>query len=162
AILVDPVDPQIIYTGTWGRGVFKSVNGAMDWLEITADLLHQVVVSLGIDPRDPNTIYAGTNGSGVHKSTDGGATWFATGLTYPFIFGSLLVDPRDSNTVFAGTNGGIYKSTNGGQTWALTSPGITLTRHLAMHPSDSNILYATKSTGSVLGGVYKSIDAGET
>ncbi len=86
---------------------------------------------------------------------------------------SIIVDPDDNTrqTWFAGSvSGGIWKTTNGGNSWDLISPEITnmSTVCLVMAPSNSSVIYAGTGEGyyniaSVQGnGVYKSTDKGQT
>ncbi|MCB0312539.1 MAG: glycosyl hydrolase, partial [Calditrichaeota bacterium] len=89
-----------------------------------------------IDPQNPDVVYVGTGeangghnnfaGGGVYKSTDGGATWQFLGLENTVSVGRIVVDPSNSQRVFLAAVGsyfapnperGIYRSTDGGQTW---------------------------------------------
>jgi photosystem II stability/assembly factor-like uncharacterized protein len=98
-----------------------------------------VVTSLAVDPQRPRIVYAGVTGAaltwdqgkGVFKSTDGGRTWRAvnrglTGTNEPVgstlaVF-SLAIDPRHPRIVYAATEEfGLYKSTDGGAHWRLSS-----------------------------------------
>ncbi len=89
------------------------------------------VNAIAIHPTDPNTIYIGVSKGGVWKSTNRGSTW--TNLT-DFLaaqyVGCLAIDPADPNTIYLGTGEeyyagntlggvGIYKSTDGGNSWTL-------------------------------------------
>ena len=53
-----PSDPQIVYLGTGGSGVYKSMNGASSWQP--AGLAGETIQSLAVDRTDPNLIYAAT------------------------------------------------------------------------------------------------------
>jgi hypothetical protein len=119
SIAIDPNDPNTIYAGTPGGGIFKSSNGGENWSEVNTGLTHRTVRALVINPKDSNTVYAGTFGRGVFKSTDGGESWSEVnpGLTNRNVT-FLAIDPKNSNTIYAGTNGNsIFASYDGGQTW---------------------------------------------
>src|SRR6187402_335598 len=95
ALAIDPQTPTTIYAGTYGGGVFKSLDSGAHWFPINAGLLDRYVTALQIQPDAPETVYAGTYDSGVFKSTDGGASWIAlspgmTGLEIR----SLAIDPN--------------------------------------------------------------------
>lgn len=83
AIALDPVRANILYVGTWGRGVMKSDDGGQTWSALCFDGSRRGVPALAIAPTDPETIYAGvrwftgpdTQTGGMFASTDGGATW---------------------------------------------------------------------------------------
>lgn len=121
------------------------------------------------DPNNANTFYAGAPAGGIWKSTDAGLTWTPLIDHLPQIgVSAIAIDYNDSNTIYIGTGDddasdsftiGIWKSTDGGTTWAETginaanSPGeIT---DVYIHPTDSNILWASTSDG-----VMKTTDAG--
>ena len=99
------------------------------------------------DPNRSGVVYAWvnqnlTNGS-ITKSTDGGATWSTVFPTTAPIY-NITVDPENSDIVYAPTMGrGAFKSTDGGQRWALMSglspTGISI---IVVDPSDSQVLYA--------------------
>lgn len=76
AVAVDPSDSQILYAGTWGGGIFKSVNGGAGWTPASnGGLSNAYIFSITIDPATPKTLYAATNGDWIFKSTDGGDSW---------------------------------------------------------------------------------------
>jgi photosystem II stability/assembly factor-like uncharacterized protein len=146
---------NIIYVGTFGDGVYKSINGAASWRP--SGLQRIYILSLVISP--DNVIYAGTGFYGIYKSIDGGSTWMQTGFKDPTLVFSLAIDPRSSNVIYAGTYGqGVYKSIDGGETWiqsGLTNePAVWC---LAVDPTGT--VYAGTVGGN---GVYKSIDGGST
>ncbi len=72
---------------------------------------------------------------------------------------ALAIDPVLPSTVYAGTDGGVFRSTDGGATWAVANSGLTnpFVAALAIDPITPSTLYA--GTG---GGVFKSTDAAAT
>lgn len=72
--------------------------------------------------------------------------------------GVLAVDSRLFGTVFFGTFGGMFRSTNGGSTWAATNAGLTnVTVHVvAVDPLTPTTIYA----GTRDQGIFKSTDGG--
>jgi len=161
SIAIDPATPQTLYAGTYGGGVFKSVNGGTSWSGVSTGLTNTVVHSLALDPSAPQTLYAGTNGGGVFKSANGGTSWSAanSGLTSVSDVFSLALDPSNPQTLYAGTNGGgIFKSVNGGTSWNSVNSGLTnaFVLSLAFDPSNPQTLYA----GTNDGGIFKSVNGG--
>ena len=164
-ILVDPVNPLNVYVGTeFAGGIFWSNDGAETWN--AADVLG-IVYELGIHPTNPSTLYAGTS-SIVSKSTNQGRDWTlaANGLPNTVEYKALAVDPSDGETVYAASsprigspeNAGIYKTTNGGDTWAESSTGFEITFEvlaLEIDRGDPSTLYA----GGFGGILQKSTDA---
>ncbi|MEI6205239.1 MAG: FG-GAP-like repeat-containing protein [Desulfuromonadales bacterium] len=157
-IAIDRSNPQTLYAGTWGGGVFKSTNGGSSWSAINSGLTKSTINALAIDPSTPQTVYAGTWGGGVFKSTNGGSSWSAvnSGLTNSNV-SSLALDPSTPQTVYAGTSGGgVFKSTNGGSSWSAVNSGLTnsYVRSLAIDPSTPQTVYAGTNGASV----FKTID----
>ncbi|MET0622748.1 MAG: SBBP repeat-containing protein, partial [Pyrinomonadaceae bacterium] len=100
-------------------------------------------------------------GDPIQRSTDGAANWSpsASGVT-AFSVADIAVAPGDGSVVYAGANNGVYKSTDGGQSWQLTgaagAPNVpTLVRSVVVDPSNASVIYAAASPG-----VYKSTDGG--
>ncbi len=129
-LIFDPTNPQIVYAGTFGSGVYKSLDGGNIWLPASQGLTNLYINSLAIDPTQPSTLLAGTYKSQVYKSEDGGSTWYwsGTGMQEGAIVYSIAIDPFDPTLVYAGTRGisnngnppwsGIlYQSIDGGSTW---------------------------------------------
>lgn len=135
------------------------------------------VNSIVAHPGNENILLAGFAGGGLFKSADGGVNWTAVFDDQPELsIGDITYDPSDPNIVYAGTgdpnmpsitfNGnGIYKSTDGGDTWnylALGQQGII--SKVVVDPGDPDILYAATMGNPYVRdgerGVYKSDDGG--
>jgi photosystem II stability/assembly factor-like uncharacterized protein len=163
ALAVDPLQPTTLYLGSiGGLGVYKSVDGGASWTPPGPGLedARGMVFALATDPRHSGTVYAGTQ-PGVDKTIDGGATWAPaqSGIPGGSQISALAIDPSSPSTIYAGTgvgNTGIYKTTNGGVSWAAVGP-IPLGSALAVDPSNSRTVYTGSSAG-----VYKSTDGGMT
>ena len=70
---VDSLNKDVIYAGTQGNGVLKSVDGGLTW--VSSGLQGQIVKALAVSPLEPGTVYAGTKPVGMYVSKDGGASW---------------------------------------------------------------------------------------
>uniref|UniRef100_UPI0030EBC9E0 WD40/YVTN/BNR-like repeat-containing protein n=1 Tax=uncultured Maribacter sp. TaxID=431308 RepID=UPI0030EBC9E0 len=122
-------------------------------------------------------------GDGVYKSTDAGKTWKHIGLDKTRHISDVIIDPTDPNIIFVSAQGaqygpsterGIYKSTDGGDTWknVLFVDNTTGASGLTMDMTNPTILYAamwqhrrypwTMESGGKNSGIYKSTDSGET
>lgn len=138
AIAADPRQSQVIYAGTWGGGIYKSVDGGNNWKFAGNGLGVMYIDSMAVDPVVTTTVYAGTHGGGVYKSTDGGASWTAVnnGIQNRAVVYTITVNPGNHSLVYAGTRGApetpgppwsgiLYKSNNGGASWypVLTNVG---------------------------------------
>lgn len=139
---------------------------------------------------DPDRYYIAGADGGVWGSTDGGATWTPLTDHMPTsAIGALAVDPTDDRVVYAGTGEanyanhsryglGLYKTTDGGQTWAHLAEGTFAGRtfsKIVIDPHDTGTLYAAvaraggfPALAAAKGhpgadepvGVFKSTDAG--
>ena len=166
-IVVDPVNPSNVYAGSFGAGVFKSVDGGLTWVPKNWGLESLSVDSMAIDPSDPNRLFAGTFGAGVFVSTNGAETWKSAnvGLDSDFIE-TIVFDGSDPGTVYVGTTDmGVRKSTDGGATWSPSSSGLPTgigVASIAIDPTDPTVLFAGTTLAPPFDffGVYKSTDAG--
>ncbi|MBR2648760.1 MAG: hypothetical protein IKD55_07960 [Sediminibacterium sp.] len=173
-----------------GDGVYKSTDAGKTWTNMG---LHdgQQIGGIIIDPNNENRIFVAILGHpygpnkerGVYRSIDGGKTWEQV-LYKDENTGAVQVsfDPNNSNIIYAdlwagrqgpwengqwnGPESGLFKSTDGGNTWKKLTKGLPTTQQglgrigFAIAPTNSNRLYATVDAGRY-GGVYRSDDAGE-
>ncbi len=180
-----------------GNGIYRSADAGKTWQHLGLQDGQQIP-SLAVDPRDPNRVYAAVLGHpygpneerGIFRSADGGATWKRVLYKDANTGGDdVVLDPANPQVVYAslwesrlgpwedgnqyeGTHGGLFKSTDGGDTWKPLSKGLPenlVQVHIAVSPSDENRLYATVATAKQGGyasaaglGVYRSDDAGES
>ena len=119
AMAVHPLDSRRLYLGT-AEGLYRSLDGGTTWLAsndgFVASDIRLVLDVLG----DKDHLYAATRW-GVYETTDGGETWNARnrGLSNLNVV-SLALDPADHEHLYAATwEGEIYRSTDGGNNWAL-------------------------------------------
>jgi photosystem II stability/assembly factor-like uncharacterized protein len=176
-LAVYPANPQIMYAGTWGAGVFRSTDGGATWVGVNSGLNNLQINALAVDPNNYNIVYAGPYREKLYKTTNGGQTWAltATGIQEQAIVYSIAVDPTNSSRVYISTRGIsnnnnrpwkgiIYRTTNGGATWipALENVGGTEQQDwaysLAVHPLSPNQVYAAYHEYFV----WRSNDYGQT
>jgi photosystem II stability/assembly factor-like uncharacterized protein len=153
-------DERTIYAA--GYSIHRTTDGATSWTPMFTNLQSR---SLAIDPADARTVYMGASVGGspwaLYNTTDGGDSWLG------FIVGdlsgeiqALAIDPDRPSTLYVGKvweAGGLFKSTDGGVSWAkLSLPYGILS--VAIAPNDRNVVYASGQWG----GVYQSRDAGTT
>ena len=163
-----PQHNDTIYAGAPSGGLWVSYDDGQTWQTFTDELTNIGVSDLAIDPQHPDTMYlatgdrddADTYSFGLMKSVDGGVTWSATGLSFNvsnnYRIGRVLVHPDSTNIVVAATNGGIYRSTNYGQTFSLEQSGL----FYGVHMGHGDTLFATTSGSSPK--VYRSVNAGDS
>ena len=187
-----PGKPNLFYFGATGGGVWKTTDGGRSWENISDGYFGGSIGAVEVAKSDPNVIYAGggektvrgnvSSGYGVWKTTDAGKTWSKAGLEKSRHIPRLRVHPSNSDLVYAAVLGniykptkgrGIYKSTDGGQSWEQVlfvneNAGAV---DLVMDPNNPRIIYASTwrvqrtpfslSSGGPGSALWKSTDGGE-
>jgi photosystem II stability/assembly factor-like uncharacterized protein len=149
ALDVADSDPRVVYAGTGSEGLRSNVS----------------------------------IGKGIYKSTDAGETWTHVGLRETAIIGAVVIHPTDPDIVYVAALGnpfapsterGVYRTRDGGRTWQkrLFVSDSTGAVDIELQPGNPNVVYATMwraerkpwtiISGAREGGVYKSIDGGES
>lgn len=152
----NPDNANIIYIGAPDGGLWKTTNGnnATPTWRTNTDFLTIVGVSdLVIDPDNTNIMYLATgdlendrNSIGILKSVDGGTNWESTDAEWPLSnywkISKLLMNPSDPLNMLASTNVGIFRTTDG---WQSYTPYITTVSFQDMEykPGDFNTIYAS-------------------
>ncbi|MFW6198510.1 MAG: VPS10 domain-containing protein, partial [Acidobacteriota bacterium] len=173
----------------WGDGVYRSLDGGRTWERMglpESEHIGKIIVH----PDDGEVVFVAAEGPlwssggqrGVYRTTDGGETWEAvleidedTGAT------DLELDPSDPDTIYAaayqrrrsvaaflggGPQSGIYKSTDGGDSWRRIETGLPQGDMgkigLAVTPADPGLVYATIEADETERGLYRSTDKGES
>ncbi|MEL7485783.1 MAG: hypothetical protein AAGJ87_01055 [Pseudomonadota bacterium] len=140
-----------------------------------------IVVGMG---ESPFRGVASSQGDGVYKSTDAGATWSHLGLEETRQISSIRIHPDNPDVFWIAAQGdswgpsearGVYKTVDGGATWRKTLVGANDTTgaiDLKLDPHNSRIVFAALwdhqrkpwevRSGGAGGGLWKSVDGGET
>ena len=175
-------------TTSHGDGVYKSTDAGVTWTHVGLPRAGQIS-RIKIHPQNPDIAYVGVQGQiwgpseerGVYRTTDGGQVWeqvlkvdAQTGAT------DLRMDPTNPRILYAsmwehgrkpwfvlsgGRAGGIFKSTDGGDSWTKLTGGLPeFIGKIGVDVSASNPkrLYAIVEALPPEGGLYRSDDAGET
>lgn len=159
AIALDPKNANRIYVGGADGGVWRSDNKGITWMALTDHEPSMATGSIAIDPTNSNVVYVGTGeatysgtsyyGNGVLKSVDGGYSWkhLRNGLPANAHTSRILVSAKNpSIVILALATRGIYRSTNGGDTWIRTFG--TKTDDIVFHPQDNSIIYGVGGDGT--------------
>jgi photosystem II stability/assembly factor-like uncharacterized protein len=174
SVIVDPDDPSFKtwYAAAVSGGIWKTTDEGKNWANITPDLPNLATNTIAMAPSDHNTIYAGTGegyggvgmvgGNGILKSANRGISWQllnATTVNDNFRFvNKILIDPVNKNILLAATNNGIFKSSDGGQSWYGVYERGYAVQDLLADPAD----FTTQYAGVYGYGVIKSDDSGES
>jgi photosystem II stability/assembly factor-like uncharacterized protein len=149
SVAVDPVNPSIIYAGTWHLP-WKTEDGGKTWHSIKQGLIvDSDVFSIILDPVQPNIVFLSAC-SGIYKSENAGELFKKIqGIpTTARRTRKLLQDPVNRQVVYAGTTEGLYKTVDGGKTFArMTGPDV-IVNDVFVDPNDAqHVLLATDRSG---------------
>ena len=172
-----------------GDGIYKSTDGGKTWKQMGLENTH-VISKIVVDPQNPDRVYAAALGHvfadnperGLYRSEDGGKTWkkilFVNDKTGAI---DIAMDPNNPRILFAafwqtfrkpwvmssgGEGSGLYKSTDGGDTWTNISQNPGMPKGLigkigvTVSPVNSNRVWAIIENKN--GGVFRSDDGGKT
>ncbi len=163
-------DSTNVYVGAESYGLYRLAAGSDHWETLTNGLPERVQVQgIAIHPGNPDVVYAGTN-NGPYRSSDRGNNWER--LDYPVAapgVWSFLFRPGDPSVMYLGTAPGeIYRSVNGGDSWAKLPATMggnecqmafpTRVIALAADPNFPDEMYAALEVA----GVIRSADGGDT
>jgi photosystem II stability/assembly factor-like uncharacterized protein len=147
-----------LYAGTHNGGVWMSPNTNGTWTDISAglgDLRVRSVKAVGA-----SQVFAGTNGDSAWKYT---GSWAQKGpsIRAPGVI-QIVIHPNNQAAIFAGTDQGVYKSSDGGETWEPKNQGLggygdLVITGISIDPSSPNTIYlATWGYG-----IFQSTDGGD-
>lgn len=107
-IAIDPINPKVLYAGTFRGGNFKTTDAGNTWYEL-AGSPHENNWVIKVSPKNPGVLYVGNAGQGVYESRDGGKSWHElfTQLTSRNIY-ALAINQKHP-TVFAGSSSGKFR-----------------------------------------------------
>lgn len=191
-IAIHPEDESTWYVAVGSGGVWKTTNKGISWKPVFDDQNSYSTGAVTIDPNNPEIIWLGTGenvggrhvgyGDGLYRSTDGGSSWKNMGLKESEHISKIIVHPENSDIIWVAAQGplwskggerGLYKSTDGGQSWKKTLgdeewTGVT---DMVIDPRNPDRLYAAtwqrhRNIAAYMGGgpntaLYRSEDGGE-
>ncbi|MFZ1983192.1 MAG: hypothetical protein WAU91_02190, partial [Desulfatitalea sp.] len=198
-LAIDPRNPNKIFAGTYlGNGLFLSQDGGATWQRVRTQNLFlgedsfedHAVQAVAIAPSDSNVVWVAHNGW-LAKSADGGQTWLHISnrtlqATCTGCGGNsdanrhcmaLAIHPTNPNVVYVGTSGpsaaatsgAVYKTEDGGLTWAKLNQGANFdyaVDDVALDPNDPAIVWAVTNSNGYNniwdGTVFRSADSGQS
>lgn len=152
SIATTPADTNLLYvwsddTTLTNQNFFKSINGGaaftlMSSPETNASPYGYYDRVLTVAPANPNLVYTG--GFGIGVSPDGGNSWTtSSGIIHPDNH-DIEFNPTNSGIIYSCNDGGIFKSTDGGNTWNDLSTGLNIKQYyrLSCSATNPNLMYA--------------------
>jgi photosystem II stability/assembly factor-like uncharacterized protein len=156
-------NPNIVYVGAATGGVWKSVDGALSFTPLFDDQPVAAIGAVSVFQANPDIVWVGTGegnprnsmsvGNGVYKSLDGGTTWKHLGLEQTERIHRIILHPKNPDVAWVAAMGrawgqnperGVFKTTDGGKTWAKVLYGDPRTgaADLIIDPSNPDKLFA--------------------
>jgi photosystem II stability/assembly factor-like uncharacterized protein len=168
-ISINQKNPEELFVGTYGFGVFKTTDGGTDWN--WTKTTKPFILSISFDETKEGHVYVGTVDEGIVKSTDGGGHWtlldFDSSSTISSGFRQIVFHRQDQNIAYiaAGVYG-LLKSIDGGISWCETTlkggnDPWSLVWSIAINPETPETIFAGKS-GYWSRDLYRSTDGGGT
>lgn len=186
--------PNEYFFGAAGGGIWKSTDYGNTWEPVAdKDLGSSSVGAIAVAASNPDIIYAGMGescfrgniiqGDGLYKSTDAGKTWQHVGLKNSETVSKIRIHPTNPDIAYVAVFGhayganeerGVYKTTDGGKTWAriLFRDPKTAAIDVSLDPKNPDVLYASlwevyrtphsMESGGPGSGLFKSTDSGAT
>jgi len=191
-------NPDVLYVGAATGGLWKSVDGGVTWKPIFDDQPVAAIGAIAVHPQQSEMVWVGTGegnprnsasvGNGIYLSRDGGTTWKHVGLKDSERIHRIVLHPREPETAWVAALGktwgnhpqrGIFKTTDGGETWKkvlyaseVGAAETTGGSDLVIDPSNPHKLFATLwqhrrwpwsfESGGPGSGIFVSHDSGET
>lgn len=166
AIVVDYLNPQVIYMGTGDRdasdapglGVWKSLDGGLTWEPSNTGMGNATVGRMLIHPTN-NAILLAATSTGIYKTTDSGATWYKTRSGN---FREIVYKPGNPDIIYAATGGIFNRSEDGGETFNVISSGLPGGARgvIAVSAANPEIVYFLLTNQDSFKGIYQSTNSG--
>ena len=192
SIDVEVANPNNIWIGAASGGVWKTNNSGVSWTPVFDEQPILNIGAVAMQQSNPSVVWVGTGegnprnsisiGEGIYKTLDAGKTWKKMGLEQTRNIHRVIIDPTNPNVVYAGAignpygqskNRGVYKTTDGGETWnqILYTNDTSGVGDMIMDPKNPNKLLVAMwhhyrnpyhlESGGKGSGIYMTIDGGK-
>jgi photosystem II stability/assembly factor-like uncharacterized protein len=136
--------------------IYRSDNGGNTWTKVgkpqgnfTCQCSYDQV--LEVDPSNPDNVYFG--GVGIYRSTNGGQSWSDISRNTHVDFHAIIFTPGNSRRMFVGSDGGVWTTSDGGNTFINVNGNLSLTQFqsVSIHPTNPTItIGGTQDNGTNL------------
>lgn len=141
-------EPDTLYAGVEEAGLFRSTDRGHSWAEVSGLTAHPsrpawfpgggglCLHTILVDPQNARRIWVGISAVGAFRTDDGGETWQVCNTGLPTVptgqddmsvgrcVHKMVLDPDDSNTLYMQFHGGVFKSTDGADSWHAIESGL--------------------------------------
>ncbi len=164
-LAIDPVDPKVLVIGTWGYGLLKSIDGGANWTRLADPLRPTQMDAMAEGVLLPPEVVAGGSSNVYHpdavtsrNEVTAPITWARTAVR------RVVINPSNRNDIYACVDdgNGLYRSTNGGTSWAKITLGTGSARTFNFAPSNNSVRYASFGTWATSGGFYRTTNGGSS
>jgi photosystem II stability/assembly factor-like uncharacterized protein len=173
AVAAEPSRSEMVYCGTFDRGLWRSVDAGDWWERVGEDVVRDPVMAVAVSAVERSgehgVVYVGTEPSAVYRSEDAGETWRELGglnelpsapeWSFPprpetHHVRWISLDPNTSGRLFVAIEAGaLIQSPDGGETWEDRTPdGPRDTHTLATHKDAPDRLYSAAGDGFLVAG----------
>jgi hypothetical protein len=137
ALAVDPTNPDVVYAGSKGQGIYKRTGTSSGWTSAGSGVPAGVDVrTIVVHPLVSEVVYAATT-DGIYKSMNGGGNWSRVGLA-GYRVSDISIN-RAGTAIFAAA-GALWKSTDSGASWSVTRDQVT--NAVTTDPANADVVFA--------------------
>ena len=185
-------NPDVWYIGAASGGVWKTTNSGANWTPVFDEQPTLNIGAIAMQQSHHSVVWVGTGegnprnslniGEGIYRTLDGGKTWKRMGLEKTRNIHRIIIHPNDPNTIYVAAIGnpyadhterGVFKTTDGGETWnrILYTNESSGAAEMVMDPSNSNKIIAAMwehrrtpfsfKSGGAGSGLYITVDGGK-
>lgn len=145
-LAVAPSAPETMYAIVEAQegkgGFFRSIDGGVTW-EKRSDYMSsspQYYSELVVDPSNPDRVYS--MDTFLHRSDDGGKTWYSYPEKTKHVDNhALWIDPANTSHLLVGCDGGLYETSDRGETWDFTA-NLSITQFYHVTPDTTQPFYS--------------------
>lgn len=164
-LAIDSFNPNTVYAGTSGNGLFISNDAGFSWRALR--FFDGKIIKILINPNNSRIIYVASLNSGIFKTVDNGKIWKQvlsdsklSGKSNALVYRELILDPTAEDGILYASQHGLLRSRNGGETFEdiklLTPPSTTAIYSIAINPRNGEEIYY-----GIANAFYRTVDGGQ-
>ena len=163
SVAIDPTDSRLVYAGTPGGKLFKSIDGGETWQMTYQSKSDSPLSTVAVSPLHPKVVLAASGADGILVSRDHGATWKPAATPTDAV--SVAASAADAHVFYAAfAKEGVYRFSDDANTWTKCGEGIdpqATPIEVVVSPRNAQNVYCI-TTKVWSGSLYASHDGGKT